>query len=217
MKGSSQRATAEILNCSKATVERKFQWLIKYKKTEEKLLSPDVIYIDEMQSIEHTKLKPVTIPLCVGERYEIIAIEVGRIPAKGRLAEISIRKYGYRLSERELALEKLFTQIKAKLSKDPVKIITDGAPDYPKYIQKYFPESIHEVVVSRSRKEKHRELLHTKMFKKFDPIFPLNQRCAKLRSDTKMLTRRSWCTPKKVENLLGHLKLYQSYNNSKLT
>ncbi|MBK7963583.1 MAG: hypothetical protein IPK04_21735 [Bdellovibrionales bacterium] len=71
-----------------------------------------------------------------------------------------------------------------------------------------FPHSIYEVH-NRADKERHRDRLHEKLHKKrFDPLFAVNQRCAKLRSDIRRLTRRSWCTTKKPENLQGQLDLY---------
>jgi hypothetical protein len=51
-----------------------------------------------MESIEHTKLKPLTLPLAVGDDYRIYAVSVGRIQAKGLLAELSRKKYGRRQS-----------------------------------------------------------------------------------------------------------------------
>lgn len=214
MKGSSQRACAEILGCSKNTVERKFYWLVRYKDFDPSKIAGKVIQIDEMESIEHTKLKPLTIPLCVSARFEIVGITVGKIPAKGHLSEISLKKYGPRPNERELALKKLFEEIKAKLATEPKTIITDGSPLYGKYIKEFFPNAEHRVILSRAHKEKRREFIFLKQNKGiYDEMFALNQRCAKLRSDIKRLTRRSWCTTKRVENLYSHLKLYQGFNN----
>ncbi len=170
-----------------------------------------------MESIEHTKLKPLTIPLCVSDQYQILGITVGKIPAKGHLAEVSQKKYGFRANERNQAIRQLFVEIKSRLATDPHKIITDGAAIYARYVKEFFPKSQHEVVIARHQKEKKRERLYTAQFKKvFDPMFALNQRCAMLRSDVKRLTRRSWCTTKKVENLYHHMKLYQDFNNNKL-
>ena len=67
--------------------------------------------IDEIETIEHTKLKPVTIPVCVNSNYQIIATSVGKIRAKGHLSEISVKKYGFREDEREKALIELMEKI----------------------------------------------------------------------------------------------------------
>ena len=172
------------------------------------------IQIDEMESIEHTKLKPLTIPLCVSDDYKILGFEVGKIPAKGRFAELSRKKYGPRENEREIVLRKLLVNLKDQLKINPLTITTDSHPVYASLIKEYFPAAKHIQVISRSMKEKKRELIHQKAFKKvFDPLFALNQRCAKIRSDVRRMTRRSWCTTKKIENLKRHLDLYQMYNN----
>jgi len=214
--GSSQRAASRFLNCSKNTVARKLLWLFKYKHALKHLnhaqKSSEVWMLDEMESIEHTKLKPLTIPLVVDDQYQIKAIGVGKIPAKGLLARISIHKYGYRENEREILLDQIFKELSAQ--KHPKKIITDGSSIYAKYIAKYLPTTKHEVVNAQSLLKEKREKIYSKAYKKiYDPMFALNQRCAKLRSDIKRLTRRSWCTTKKVENLKAHLELYRIKNN----
>ena len=101
---------------------------------------------------------------------------------------------------------------------DPLTITTDASFLYAKLIEKYFPRSKHIQVISRDIVKKKRELVYTAERKKiFDPLFALNQRCAMLRSDIRRLTRRSWCTTKKIENLRNHLNLYQLYNNLELS
>lgn len=214
--GSSQRAAARFLNCSKNTISRKIQWLHQFKNILEVNINPSLTWmLDEMESIEHTKLKPLTIPLVVDDQYQIRAIGVGKIPAKGHLARISYRKYGYRENERELTLDQLLKALSQQ--QHPEKIITDGSPLYAKYLKKYFPDSKHEVMPSQELLKEKREKIYTKSYKKiFDPMFALNQRCAKLRSDLKRLTRRSWCTTKRIENLKAQLELYQIKNNREL-
>lgn len=211
--GNTQQRSAELLNCSPTTIARKLLWLAQYKKNDPPNTARH-IQIDEMESIEHTKLKPLTIPLCVSEDFKILGLNVGKIPAKGHLAEISRIKYGERGNEREKVLREMFTHLKDQLKLLPLTITTDSHPLYPKLIKEYFPEALHISVVSRKMKEKKRELIHQNSAKKiFDPMFALNQRCAKIRSDLRRMTRRSWCTTKNIENLKKHLCLYQIYNN----
>ena len=212
--GNTQQRTAELLKCSPTTVARKLLWLSVFKKSKSLVQTEQHIQIDEMESIEHTKLKPLTIPICVSSTYKILGINVGKIPAKGHLAELSKKKYGARENEREFALRELLIYLRDEVQIKPITITTDSHPLYLKLIKEYFPDSAHISIVSRSTKEKKRELIHHKVTKKvFDPLFALNQRCAKIRSDIRRMTRRSWCTTKKVENLKKHLLLYQIYNN----
>lgn len=213
--GNTQQRTAELLDCSPTTVARKLQWLALYKTDQSFKQNSEHIQIDEMESIEHTKLKPLTIPICVSDSYKILGLSVGKIPAKGHLAELSKRKYGARENERENALHELLANLRDHLRINPLTITTDSHPVYPRLIKEYFPEAAHRTVLARHLKEKKRELIHHKVTKKvFDPLFALNQRCAKIRSDVRRMTRRSWCTTKKIENLKKHLLLYQIYNNS---
>ena len=211
--GNTQQRISELLDCSPTTVARKLQWLAQHKLSSS-LSNALHIQIDEMESIEHTKLKPLTIPICVSDNYKILGINVGKIPAKGHLAELANRKYGARDNEREKALRELLAQLRDEVKINPLTITTDSHPLYPKLIKEYFPEAVHISVLSRQMKEKKRELIHHKITKKvFDPLFALNQRCAKIRSDVRRMTRRSWCTTKKIENLKKHLSLYRIYNN----
>ena len=216
--GNTQSRIAKLVGCSQTTVARKLVWLSKHiKDLEYNENDCRHLQIDEMETIEHTKLKPLTIPLCVSESYKILGVGVGRIPAKGHLAEISRKKYGIRTNERQDVLEKLFINIKLKLNCKPISITTDAHPIYKELVRKHFPKTLHVIVNSNERVKKKRELLYTAEQKKlFDPMFALNQRCAMLRSDLRRLTRRSWCTTKRVENLLSQLELYQVYNNTQI-
>lgn len=219
MSGSTQRRTAKLLNCSKTTVERKFLWLSLNYKLPGSFESESILHlqIDEMETIEHTKLKPITIPICVSSQYQILGVAAGKIKAKGHLSEIALRKYGFREDEREKTLDSLLRKLKTKLPHAPLTITTDALPIYKTLIKQYFPETKHIVVVAKELIKKKRELIYTAERKKvFDPLFALNQRCAMLRADIRRLTRRSWCTTKNIENLQKHLELYQLYNNQQL-
>lgn len=216
--GLSQRHIARRLNISRKTVDLKLLWLsLNSVEDLNTKYSGHILQIDEMETIEHTKLKPLTIPLCVTSNYEILGITVGQIPAKGFLAELSFKKYGYRENERLVALRRLFSEVQAKLIAPPEVIITDEAPIYTSLIKEYFPQSVHKTINSRRQVEKKREQVYSSERKKtFDPMFALNQRCAKLRDHVKRLARRNWCTTKKSKNLERHLKLYQFWNNQHL-
>ena len=216
MSGSTQRRTAKILGCSKNTVEKKLLWLSR-NKLDDTVSTSLHLQIDEIETIEHTKLKPVTIPVCVNSNYQIIATSVGKIRAKGHLSEISVKKYGFREDEREKALIELMEKIKNNLSDKPLSITTDALPIYRTLLKKYFPKTKHIVVVSKEMVKKKKELIYTAERKKvFDPMFAINQRFAMFRADIRRLTRRSWCTTKKIENLAKHVELYKIYNNQNL-
>lgn len=216
--GNTQRRIARLISCSKGTVADKLIWLSRY--AEPLSASPEDslhIQIDELETIEHTKLKPLTIALCVSHNYKILAIGVGKIRAKGHLAEISRKKYGPREDERPKVVAQLFENLKKVLPSQPLTITTDAHPLYPELIARYFPLSKHVQVNAGDHLKKKRELIYTAERKKiFDPLFAINQRCAMLRADIRRLSRRSWCTTKKIENLGHHLDLYRAYNNLQL-
>ena len=217
MSGNTQRRTAKLLRCSKTTVERKFLWLSLYSTKENITVSSLHLQIDELETIEHTKLKPLTVPVCVNSDYQILDLSVGKIKAKGHLSDISVKKYGFREDERQKSLEELLNNLKKNLPQSPLTITTDALPIYRVLIKKYFPESEHIVVASKELVKKKKELIYTAERKRvFDPLFAVNQRFAMLRSDIRRLTRRSWCTTKKIENLRKHLELYQIYNNQQI-
>jgi transposase-like protein len=216
--GNTERRTAILLGCSKNTVAKKLLWLAR-NLTHQVPTTLDVqhIQIDELETIEHTKLKPLTVPMCVSHNYRILGVTVGKIPAKGHLAEISRKKYGYREDQRQQVMTELFEGIKQSLPVQPLTITTDEHPLYPKLITKYFPQSQHIRVKAGEHLKKKRELIYsTEMKRLFDPLFAINQRFAMVRSDIRRLTRRSWCTTKKIENLQHHLELYRAFNNYKL-
>ncbi len=220
MSGNTQRRTAKLIHCSKNTVARKLVWLSQNPETisQVKPQGTEHLQIDELETIEHTKLKPLTVPICVNDKYKILSLTVGQIKAKGKLSEISLKKYGPREDQREKSLTELFVNLRRNIKSDPLTITTDAHPLYPKLIQKYFPGTKHIQVISRDQLKKKRELVYTSERKKvFDPMFAMNQRCAMLRADIRRLTRRSWCTTKKIENLRKHLELYMIYNNELLT
>jgi transposase-like protein len=217
--GNTQRRTARLLGCTKNTVARKLIWIAKFLN-KGGFSGSDYLHlqIDELETIEHTKLKPLTIPLCVNHKYKILDFTVGKIKAKGHLAEIALKKYGPREDQRIQALTELFENLQKQLPKAPLTITTDAHPLYPGLVRKFFPGTHHVVIHSRDHLKKKRELIYTAERKKiFDPMFALNQRCAMLRADIRRLSRRSWCTTKKIENLKHHLKLYQAYNNLQLS
>ena len=216
MSGNTQRRVAKLLNCSKNTVAYKLIWLSKYKVSSEKL-GGEHWQFDEMETIEHTKLKPLTIPICVNENYEILGIGVGKIKAKGHLSLISQKKYGFREDEREKVIVEIFKEIAKKIHSQPKTITTDSHPLYAKLIRTYFPQTQHIQINSGDLVKRKKELMYLAERKRiFDPLFRVNHRCAMLRSDIRRLTRRSWCTTKKIESLESFLKLYQIFNNQYL-
>ncbi len=198
------RGIARHLRISPTTVYRKFLWLS--EQGHMLPLKAKEIQFDELETIEHTKCKPISIIIFVNERGELIQSRVARMPAKGHLAEFSRKKYGFRRDDRNQILSESLLEMSRRFLPEVVK--TDGKPSYQSAIEKYWPNAKHEVHV-RQEKEKLQTRLHEqKQKKRFDPLFNINHMCARLRADLRRLTRRSWCTTKKAENLQRHLDIY---------
>ena len=211
-RGHSLRDCARTLGMTYRNTYLKFLWLAEQSRIKNSVVryQAQVVQFDELETIHHTKCKPLSISLMVSETYELLEAKVAEIPAKGKLAEFSRRKYGPRSDQSKQAMAECFENLKSKLVAQPIKLMSDAKPSYGSLVDQYFTQCIHEVH-NRSQKERHRDRLHEKLEKKqFDPMFAVNQKCAKLRASIRRLTRRSWCTTKKVENLQGHLEIFMA-------
>ena len=199
-----------LFNGAQAKVER-IKLLEKWKTSEQKLKS---IQFDEMETFEHSKCLPLSIPLAVEpETRKILSFRVGRMPANGPLAEISRRKYGKREDDRPEMAHSLFSELQGVLAPDGI-ISTDKNPKYPGWIKPHFPEATH-----RRHKGRRGCVVGQGELKKvgFDPLFSLNQVCAMIRANVSRLIRRTWNTTKRRDRLEAHLELYVRYHNQVLT
>ena len=212
--GVSQRRTALILGINVKTVDRRVPSYGKACKQNLRVLRKKYtckeIFFDEMESFEHTKCKPVTLPMAVdADNQKILAISTGNIAAKGLLAEISRKKYGPRKCERNKALNDMFEQLKELYSQD-FQISTDSSPHYPKKVAKDFPENNYVKYKGRRACVVGQGELKAGGF---DPLFSLNHAYAMIRDGLKRLARRTWCTTKRLENLNYMLHIYAFFHN----
>jgi hypothetical protein len=67
--------------------------------------------MDEMETFEKTKLKPLSIALAVTEGGRLVETQVAEMRCKGHLAEISFIKYGDREDTRKEACRKVLQQV----------------------------------------------------------------------------------------------------------
>ena len=219
----SKRRMGRILKIHPITVARKLrflglkarmdhnEWLSNsFNSPEKKLLK---IQFDEMETSEHSKCKPLSIALAVDSKTRrILDIQVSVMPAKGRLAAISRKRYGPRPDQRQDGLHRLFNAITGLL--DPkVEILSDQCPRYPSVVKIHCPSATHKTtkggrgcIAGQGELKK----LH------FDPLFALNHTAAMLRANVNRLFRRTWCTTKNREALLDHLWIFVMYHNHTL-
>lgn len=213
--GMSLRRLALLLHISRQTVARKLVFL---GAEAEQALSrcnaekpqAQAIVFDDMETFEHTKLKPLSITLAVteGER-RILGFEVSEMAANGKLAALSVKKYGKRKDGRRAAREALFERIKPWVAPGAT-VKSDENPHYGPEVKRWFPKSPYV-----RHKGRRGSVVGQGELKKigFDPLFSLNHTCAMLRANVNRLFRRTWCTTKKRERLAAHLALYAHFHN----
>jgi len=176
--------------------------------------SVESIQFDELQTIEHSKCKPLAVAtaVSVGNR-KILGAVVSSMPATGHLAKLSRRKYGYRPDCRRAGLNTLFKTIKGSISAKPT-VVSDEHPYYKPIVTRYFPKARYwQVKGSKATTTGLGELKR----KTRDPLFSINHTLAMFRANINRLLRKTWCTTKDPARLADHLAIYISVHNNLLT
>ena len=216
--GVSQRRLSYLLKLNRKTIKRKFlflgfQSLLSLRQFNLNFPKAEKVEFDDLETFEHTKMKPVSVTLAVeSSSRRILGFTVSSMPAKGLLAKKSFLKYGPRKDDRSAGRNNLFNYLKGVV--DPSATIkSDQNPHYPNDVLRHFPKATHIAVKGqRGVITAQGELKKIK----FDPLFSLNHTCAKLRADINRLIRKTWCTTKKIERLRLHLAIYANYHNQSL-
>jgi transposase-like protein len=212
------RRAARTFTLNRKTVERKLMLL--GFEAEAKLRIENlsrrkvrVVEIDDMETFEHTKCKPLSITLAVQKRTRrILALEVSSMPAKGLLSERARRKYGHRLDARAMARAELFGQLQDVVHEKGL-IKSDKNPHYVADVVKFFPHAKH--IQFQGRRPASTGQGEIKKGK-FDPLFALNHTCAMFRANVSRLVRKTWVTTKRADRLRAHLFIYADYHNQHL-
>ena len=215
----SMRRTATILNIHPITVARKLVYMAAQSRLKSAAYLNDCSFVqsiqfDELQTMEHTKCKPLSIALVVAsDSRKILSFRVSQMPATGYLAKISRIKYGFREDFRIKGLVDLFEELHKKLP-PKVTIYSDKCTYYEPVVSAYFPQAVYIQF-----KGKKGSVYGQGELKKIthDPLFYINHTLAMLRSNINRLIRKTWCTTKKVHRLIDHLSLYMWVHNSILT
>lgn len=213
----SMRECARILNIHRTTVERKkkflslgaMEWLKQFR------LSRKVseLQFDDMESFEHSKLRPLSITLAVekGSRL-ILGFKVASMPAKGLLAKRALKKYGPRPDDRKSARIELFNELRSCIE-DGALIESDQNPHYEPDVREHFPKCRYETFKGRRGCVVGQGELKAGGF---DPLFSLNHTCAMLRANINRLFRRTWCTTKRKDRLAQHIAIYARSHNQRI-
>ncbi len=216
--GESQRRLSCLLQINRKTVVRKFRLLglISYYALKQKrldFLPSTEIEFDDLETFEHSKLKPLSVTMAVETKSRrILGFRVSSMPAKGLLVKRSLKKYGKRRDDRKYNRRALFNEIQTHV--DPQALIkSDENPHYGSDVKHYFPKCIHQVFKGRRSCVVGQGELKAGGF---DPLFSLNHTLAMCRANINRLFRRTWNTTKKMENLTLHLALYSFFHNEVL-
>ena len=215
--GMSQRRISRLLKIHMITVARKLTFLgrearlVNLQMRNEKIVRE--LQFDDFETIEHTKMKPLSITLAVEKKTRfILGFEVSKMSAKGHLAKRSLKKYGFRQDERTLGRNRLFRKIKTSIHENAL-IESDQNPYYPLDVKTHFPHAFHRAIKgARGSTTGQGELKKIQ----FDPLFSLNHTCAMLRANINRFFRKTWCTTKKIQPLIDHLDIYVQFHNTEL-
>jgi hypothetical protein len=214
----SERQLARLLEIDRKTVARKLRFLGLQARIVLRQMRADLkaqglrtsIQFDEMETFEHTKCKPLSVPLVVdGKTRLILGIDVCQMPAHGRLAEISRRKYGPRPSHRIPTLRRVLRTVRPVI--DPGAVFkSDMHPYYPPMIRDYFPQAQHRRYKGRLPTETGQGELKQGGW---DPLFSVNHTAGMIRDHVSRFVRKTWGTTKKRARLKNHLMLYAVWHN----
>lgn len=219
--GISQRRMAQILKVNLKTIKRKIDLLNERARVEhrewieEKYHDSPIEHVqfDDLETSEHSKCKPLSVTLAVhAKTREILDFQVKRMPAKGTLSKIALKKYGRRKDERPDGWNAIFQNLRPYVSSTAL-FESDENPHYPRFLKKHFPNASHvRYPGARGAIFGQGELKK----QKFDPLFSLNHTCAMMRANMNRLFRRTWCTTKKIDGLINHLWIYVQFHNQEL-
>jgi hypothetical protein len=217
--GMSMRACAYNLNLARKTIERKFIYLAKKARMNQKVLlkkwseNPlQEVQFDDLVSSVHTKLKPISISVVVDPKsFKILGARAAEIPAFGKIAEISRRKYGKRKNHHPKILSNLLFDLKKNIASD-VKFKTDEHKRYSEIIADHFPRAKHQTFKGVRASIVGMGELKTRSF---DPLFAINHTLASFRGGMNRFFRRTWCTSKTIKHTQDHIDIFIDYYNEK--
>lgn len=212
--GGTLRRAAILFKTNRKTVARKLIFLglcaEEVLKEYRNSLSVTEFQVDDLETFEHSKLKPLSVTIAVESKTRrVLGFRVAQMPAKGLLVKRSLKKYGYRKDERRKARQELFLELQ-KCAANAHTIKSDENPHYKNDVKKFFPNAVHKAYLGqRGCVVGQGELKGGG----FDPLFSLNHTYAMFRANVSRLFRRTWNTTKCRHRLSLHLALYSLVHN----
>lgn len=211
----SMRRAAIISRVNRKTVDhrlRYFQKVADHHQTNllDSLSPVKHCHFDDIETSEHTKMKPISISIAVEHPTRLIlSFDVASMPAKGLLAAKSRKKYGLRPDERPVAWKHVLKTV-SRLAAPDLVITSDSHKIYPRIIVEHAPNASHVQVKGRRGCVAGQGELKVGGW---DPMFSLNHTAAMLRANICRLIRRTWCTTKLKDRLRCHISLYVMWHN----
>jgi len=221
--GLSQNRMSRILTVTRKTIVRKLKFLgtqcsVMNAEIHKNSPKAERIIFDELETFEHTKCKPLSVAVCVEDSTRrILGFNISTMPAKGRLAKVSLKKYGKRKDQRSRGLTDLLRKI-SPYCESKISIVSDKCPRYAGIVKKTLgksPERIQHFTQYKGARSSATGQGELKKIK-FDPLFAINHTLAMLRANINRLFRQTWNTTKRQERLAMHLEIYTFYHNSQL-
>ena len=210
---------ANILRVNPKTVARKLAFLgsvcrDRLAKETHHYRNINAIQFDELQTIEHSKCKPLSVAVAVAkDERKILGFQVSKMPATGHLAKLSRAKYGKRPDQRRAGMTQLFKDLRGFLGSD-ITIASDECSFYSGVVRRHFPKSHYtQYLGKKGCVSGQGELKKTS----FDPIFTINHTFAMMRANISRLIRRTWNTTKKIQALIDHISIYAWMHNTNRT
>jgi hypothetical protein len=207
---------AIILKVNRKTIKRKFDFLAGQARLHHqdflKTLSADDLthlQFDDLITSEHTKLKPLSLSVIVTKKRQIIGAVMSEIPAFGKTAAFSRRKYGRRKNEHEKHLRELWQSLVPVLP-EAGRVDSDEHQNYSRIIRDLFPHWEHRRYKSQRVSVMGQGELKSKSR---DPLFSINHTLAMLRAHINRLFRRTWNTTKDPQALMNHFWIYADFHN----
>ncbi len=205
---------------NRKTVARKLEWLgadcrraMKRSRNALPCGSVRAVQFDDVETSEHSKLKPLSISVIVqAQTQAILGFEVAQKPCSGLNGKKSLIKYGPRPDERPAAWKRLFTELAPILAAD-VRITMDSNPFYPGAVRAVIPGAELNIVLGRPAVTAGQGEMKQGGY---DPLFWVNHGAAMLRANVNRLVRRTWCTTKRADRLADHLAIYAHFHNTEI-
>ena len=201
--GNTLRGMARILKVNYKTVDRKFKYMANLarvqhlKAMESKDIVTKYVQLDEMQTFEHTRRRPLGIQLSIRPKTgQILAAKVCRIPITALTLSPQKKAAYNQNTTRKQGMAAMLIET-AKALHDGYSVVScDGGT-----------EIIHlsKIICDKSLIETH--------VNDYAGMWRLNHTCAKLRHHVSRLARKTWATTKKMDRLQKHLDLFIAYQN----